>query len=241
MGIYVGDVGVQVKLATGLSLNYVTKTDILVTKPNGVVVTWPAVPDGMTQNILYNTVAGDLDIPGTYILQAYCEWTSSSVHTGNPIELVVGESDLTGLISTFRVLYRYIKPADLPYENFAILYELAVDEHTQNLVTYGNPILTTSQTNAAICHLIGDKFEKGNPDWSYSSQSISPGISFSRSQKNGTITTPGRAAYDDLMKGIVAARTAAAKPFFHYSAAIFKKHMMEIEPEPEGELEHITK
>jgi hypothetical protein len=240
MGIYVGDVGVQLKLATGSSLTYVTKTEIHVTKPNGVAVIWPAAPDGMTQNIVYTTVAGDLDIPGTYILHAYCEWTSSSTHSGAPVELVVGESDLTGLITTFRVLYRYIKAVDLPYENFAILYDLAVDEHAQNLVTYGNPVLTPSQTNAAYCHLISDFYERGNPDFNFASQSISPGVTFSRTQNNGKILTGPRQNYETLMNGIVSARTAAAKPFFHYSPKIFSKRMMEIDPELEGELEHIT-
>jgi hypothetical protein len=240
MAIYVGDTGVNIQLDTQQSLTYATSFSIHCTKPNGLVVIWTATQVGTTQIIQYVTGTGDLDLAGDYIIHSYVEFGSGSVHSGDPIELHVGTTDLTGLITTFRILYRYISSTDLPYEKFKILYELAVDEHAQNLVTYGNPVLTTSQTNAAFCHLVGDYFEKGNPDWSYSSQSISPGVSFSRSQKNGIIKTPARTAYEDLLDGIVSARTAAAKPFFHYTAPIFTKKMMEIEPEVEGTLEHIT-
>lgn len=240
--IYAGDVGVTIELDTHQNLIYVTLMAINVTKPDGTTTTWTATRKGTTQSITYTTVAGDLSIPGVYILRSYCEWSSESSHTGDPIELVVESTgDLTGLLTTFRVLYRYIKPADVPYNAFSIYYGMAVDEHTQNLVTYGNPTLTTSQTDAALCHLIADYFEKGNPDWTYSSQSISPGVSFSRSQKNGNVVTPARAAYQELLNDIVAARTRYARPFFHYSQMTFKRNRMEIEPDPEGDLDHISK
>jgi hypothetical protein len=240
MAIYVGDTGVSIQLDTHQSLTYATTISIYCTKPSGVVVVWPATQVGTTQVIQYITVAGDFSLPGDYIIHSYIEFTSGSVHSGEPIEIHVGDGDLTGLITTFRVLYRYISSVDLPYENFAILYSLAVDEHAQNIVTYGNPVLTTSQTNACLCALIADQFERGNPDFNFASQSISPGVTFSRLQNNGKILTGPRQNYEDMMNGIVSARTAAAKPFFHYSPKIFSKKMMEIDPEPEGELEHIT-
>jgi hypothetical protein len=240
MAIYVGDTGVNIQLDTQQSLTYATSFSIHCTKPNGLVVIWTATQVGTTQIIQYVTGTGDLDLAGDYIIHSYVEFGSGSVHSGDPIELHVGTTDLTGLITTFRILYRYISSTDLPYEKFKILYELAVDEHAQNLITYGNPVLTTSQLNAAYCHLIGDYYERSNPDFNYTSQSISPGVTFSRSQNNGKILTGPRQNYETLMNGIVSARTAASKPFFHYSPKIFSKRMMEIEPDPEGELEHIT-
>ncbi len=238
--IYVGDVGVQIRLDTHQTLTYATKMEIHAVKPDGTDVVWTATQYGTTQSITYTTVNGDFDLPGDYILRSYVEWSTGSTHTGSPVELHVGDTDLTGLITMFRVLYRYITVIVMPYENFAIYHAMAVAEHAQNLVTYGSPSLAVVQTNTAICHLIADYFERGNPDWNYSSQSISPGITFSRSQKNGTIKTAPRQAYEDLMDGIVAATTAAAKPFFHYVPPVFTKKIMDIEPEENEPLTHIT-
>lgn len=229
--IYAGDADVLVKLDTAVSLTYATVLEIHVTRPDGVADTWTATRDGTTQVIQYTTISGDLDIPGIYILRSYLEFSSRLPHTGDPVELSVNAStDSTGLISMFRVLYRYISLRDMPYQNFAVYYDLAVDEHAINLVTYGNPSMTTSQTNAALCHLIADYFEKGNPDWTYSSQTISPGVSFSRSQLNGNVKTSARKAYEDMMNGIVSARTASTAPYFHYTPPVFSKGMMDIEP-----------
>lgn len=48
--------------------------------------------------------------------------------------------------------------------------------------------LTDTQEKIALCHLVADFFEQGNPDWSFRSQSQAPGVSFSRGEKTGPRT-----------------------------------------------------
>lgn len=110
--------------------------------------------------------------------------------------------DYAELISTFQVLYRFIPiqtydeaneavpihtDADILYDSFGLYADLASDELDNILASRSIPIgyLTDNQINALICHLVADNFEKGNPDWSFRSQSQAPGVSFSRGEDTG--------------------------------------------------------
>jgi hypothetical protein len=110
--------------------------------------------------------------------------------------------DYAELISTFQVLYRFIAiqtydeaneavpthtDADILYDSFGLYADLASDELSNILASRSIPIgyLTDNQINALICHLVADNFEKGNPDWSFRSQSQAPGVSFSRGEDTG--------------------------------------------------------
>jgi len=69
--IYVGDVGVLVKVDVGQDISSSSIHTINVVYPDGTIANWSASING---NFLeYITVAGDLDIAGRYKIQAYIE------------------------------------------------------------------------------------------------------------------------------------------------------------------------
>jgi len=94
----------------------------------------------------------------------------------------------------FLVLYRYVSlqtsaeetasehiDADILYASFELYYADAVDE-LANILNARGIELTVNQERTALTHLIADYYEMGNPDWSYKSESMSPGVSFSRGE-----------------------------------------------------------
>jgi len=106
------------------------------------------------------------------------------------------------LISSFGTYYRFLSvqdydeaheavpihtDADILYDSFGIYADLAADELSSLLASRSIPYetLTDNQISALICHLVADTFEKGNPDWSFRSQSQAPGVSFSRGEDTG--------------------------------------------------------
>jgi len=69
---YVGSVGLDILVDTGLDLSGASSVRFDVQKTNGALATWPASPcpeEGPTW-ARYTTVAGDFDQPGTYSLHA---------------------------------------------------------------------------------------------------------------------------------------------------------------------------
>lgn len=86
--IYVNAVGVEFRLNTGVDISAATLLEIHVKKPSGIVK-WTAARYLTTQKITYTTVVGDLSEAGTYTLQAYVEWGSSSKHHGEAIEIEI--------------------------------------------------------------------------------------------------------------------------------------------------------
>ena len=70
--VFIGDTGTEIVLDCGIDVSTATVRNIIVRKHNGTKVTWGAVADGTTA-IKYVTSAGDLDVPGTWKLQAYVE------------------------------------------------------------------------------------------------------------------------------------------------------------------------
>jgi hypothetical protein len=70
--VYVGDIGTQIILDCGSNITAATGMAIKVKKPSGDEVEWTGVLDG-TNSVKYILEAGDLDEPGTWILQAYVE------------------------------------------------------------------------------------------------------------------------------------------------------------------------
>ena len=66
---YVGDVGTEIVVDTCSDITAATKTDLLVEKPDGTLVTWSGdVYEGT--KIRYVVQAGDFDQTGEYTLQA---------------------------------------------------------------------------------------------------------------------------------------------------------------------------
>jgi len=67
--VFVGDVGTEIILDCGTDVSSATIKNIVVRKPNGNRLTWGAVFDG-ANSIKHVTVDGDLDMAGTWHLQA---------------------------------------------------------------------------------------------------------------------------------------------------------------------------
>lgn len=66
---YVGDTGTVITLDCGQDISAATARAIEVRKPDGTTATWAAVASG-SNAIAYTTLAGTLDMPGTWRLQA---------------------------------------------------------------------------------------------------------------------------------------------------------------------------
>ena len=135
--------------------------------------------------------------------------------TGTPIVLPV---TINELITKFRILYPNIDTqspseagtglntdAEILYTSFDFYYNLAVDE-LANILDLRSITLTSTQEDAALCHLIADYFEQGNPDWNFRSQSMGSGVSFSRGDKTGP-----REALDKLLDQVEAAAKATRR------------------------------
>ncbi len=78
--IYVGDIGTDILLYTGVDISGQTTLQIKYKKPNNTTGAWTASVDDNTR-AKYTTVADDLDIPGEWELQVYTvlsAWTGHS-------------------------------------------------------------------------------------------------------------------------------------------------------------------
>ncbi len=135
--------------------------------------------------------------------------------------------DVDIVLSFFSLQYAYIpvqtmaqrdageatEPKYLSYDHFNDYYGLAAEELAADLLNRGGIVLTDTQTNAALAHLIADYCEMANPDWVYPAQSISTGEdSLKVSVTRGPHTSP-RAAYNKLLDIIERAARHAPKPF----------------------------
>ena len=225
MTIYKGDTAIIFRLDTGVdNLDIATKIEIHVLKPSGSNVIWAATQYGTTSEIIYTSITGDLDESGNYILQAYIEW-GTNVHYGDPVTVVVYEPltsrvNVSQLIRYFGTYYRFIDvqtfteyntdpeegtDSEILYEDMELYSDLAMDE-LANILDARGITLTNIQTYIAYCHLVADYIEMGEPDWSFRSQSMGSGVSFSRGDKTGP-----RAALDKLLDQVEAAAKATRR------------------------------
>jgi hypothetical protein len=227
MTIYQGDTSVVFRLDTGIDdalLATATEISILVEKPSGTNVTWTATQYGSTSEITYTSVSGDLDEAGDYILQAYIEWGTNGHHGDSttitvyaPLSSRINVSYLIRLMNTY---YKNISiqtfteynespqegtDSEILYEDMELYSDLAMDE-LANILDSRNITLTNIQTYIAYCHLVADYIEMGEPDWSFRSQSMGSGVSFSRGDKTGP-----RAALDKLLDQVEAATKATRR------------------------------
>lgn len=228
MTIYQGDTSVVFRLDTGIDdalLATATEISILVEKPSGTNVTWTATQYGSTSEITYTSVSGDLDEAGDYILQAYIEWGTNGHHGDSttitvyaPLSSRINVSYLIRLMNTY---YKNISiqtfteynespqegtDSEILYEDMELYSDLAMDE-LANILDARGITLTNIQTYIAYCHLVADYFEMGCPDWSFKSQSMGSGVSFSRGEKTGP-----REALDKLLDQVQAATIANRRP-----------------------------
>jgi hypothetical protein len=87
MSVFVGDIGVQLKLNAGIDISNYTTLQIRYRKPTGVVGSWTATVSG-TNYAIYDTLAGDLDVSGVWIVQIYII-TSAYTAYGKKAQLFV--------------------------------------------------------------------------------------------------------------------------------------------------------
>ena len=88
---YKTSLAVAIQVTVDYNLTDATSTVFLVTKPDGTTVTWtPTVTNATTGVMSYNTIAGDLDIIGTYVLQPKVEF-SGKKYFGDPVTFEVAE------------------------------------------------------------------------------------------------------------------------------------------------------
>ena len=71
MNYFVGQSNLTISLETGLDLTAATNPKILFTRPNGSTGSWTATKN--VQALTYNLQNGDIDQPGTWKFQGYCE------------------------------------------------------------------------------------------------------------------------------------------------------------------------
>lgn len=93
--IHVGDEGVQFKIAlldceAVVDVSSATVKQIIFRNPDCSIVTKTAsfYTDGTDGIIYYTTVAGDLDIPGVWQIQAYVETSSGKYHSSKTTFIV---------------------------------------------------------------------------------------------------------------------------------------------------------
>lgn len=77
--VFTGDIGTEIKLDCKSDVSSATVKSIVARKPNGSKVTWSATLEG-TDFIKYVILSGDLDVAGTWHLQAKVDmpgWSGS--------------------------------------------------------------------------------------------------------------------------------------------------------------------
>jgi hypothetical protein len=67
--VYTGDTGTVITLDCGQDISAASARSIEVRKPDGTAATWSAVASG-SNSIAFTTLAGTLDMPGRWRLQA---------------------------------------------------------------------------------------------------------------------------------------------------------------------------
>lgn len=85
-----GDVGTEIVLDCGFTVSTATVMQIVARTPKGEKKTWSAILEGTTK-IKYTLATGDLNMAGTWQLQAYIEMPGWKGH-GLPISLNVSNN-----------------------------------------------------------------------------------------------------------------------------------------------------
>jgi hypothetical protein len=238
MTIYQNDTDVVFRLDTGTTnLESATSIKILVQKPSGTEDEWTATRYGTTTYITYTSVSGDLDEIGDYKLQSYIEWGSGHQHTGDVATVTVYSRsnyrlNVSQLIRYFSVYYKNISvqtlteyneipqdgtDSEILYDEFSLMSELAIDE-LEDILSLRSITLTENQRQVALCHIVADHFEMTNPDWNFRSESMSPGVSFSRGDETGP-----RAALNKMLDIVEKAARRTSRSGIRMDASSIKR------------------
>ena len=77
--VFVGDIGIQLKLDAGIDISDQTTLKIRYRKPDKTTGLWAATVSA-TNYAVYTTVSGDLDVSGVWSLQIYIVAPSYTAH-----------------------------------------------------------------------------------------------------------------------------------------------------------------
>jgi hypothetical protein len=92
--IYIGSVGIEIAISTGINLTNATSYKFRVLKPDGNEIEWSASIVDMVSGVLsYTTVEGDLDVVGTWKLNARVAF---------PGEVFYGETTIFQVFDKFK-------------------------------------------------------------------------------------------------------------------------------------------
>ena len=86
--IYVNTIGLPIYLDTDIDLTGAVLLAIKVRKPSGSETTWVGSKYG-DKEIVYTTLSGDLDEPGTYDLQSYVQLATGFLGPGETVTLKI--------------------------------------------------------------------------------------------------------------------------------------------------------
>ena len=76
--LQVGDIGTIIIIDVGISAEDIIECKIYVNKPGGDKAIWNAMPKNGTTEIYHITEEGDLDVDGTYQIQAWIKTSNWS-------------------------------------------------------------------------------------------------------------------------------------------------------------------
>jgi hypothetical protein len=76
--VFVGDATTEILLDTGVALATADSVAIKVRKPTGEEETWTGTVSAVTK-VRHLLASGDVDVEGTYYLQAYVTWPGGSI------------------------------------------------------------------------------------------------------------------------------------------------------------------
>ena len=76
--VFIGDTP-EIVLDCGVNISTAIVRSIIVKKPDGSKVTWPAVIEG-SNSIKYTALSGDIDLTGAWKVQAYIEMPTWKGH-----------------------------------------------------------------------------------------------------------------------------------------------------------------
>lgn len=88
--LFVGDIGVTIKVFANIDLTSATSIVFDVKKPSSTSFSWTASLDPTNSYYgLYTTVDGDLNEAGIYLLSLQCTFSGGVIHTGETAEFEV--------------------------------------------------------------------------------------------------------------------------------------------------------
>ena len=77
--IYIGDIGTRLRTTLNDDLTGYSSINYKIKKPSGAILTKPCTPEDEINGIIYyDTIEGDLDEVGSYLIQAFVIFNSGS-------------------------------------------------------------------------------------------------------------------------------------------------------------------